>query len=88
MPPPGYTLLTGDTGLTGRYLLRDLTRSGHRVALLTRDGRVSPAADRVAEVVAETYEVTWVVAGNPRRTRTTPGTATVRLYTHWNTATY
>jgi hypothetical protein len=88
MPPPGYTLLTGDTGPTGRYPLRDLMRSGHRVGVLPRDRRVRPAAERVAEVVAETNEVAWVVASNLRRARTTPGTATVRLDTHWSTATY
>ena len=74
-------MLTGGTGLTDSYLLHDLTRSGHWVA---RDRQVSPAAERVAEVVGEPYEVTRVVAGNPRHS----GTATVRLYSHWNMVTY
>jgi len=35
--------------LTGCYLLRDLTRSGHRAAVLASNRRVRPAADGVAE---------------------------------------
>jgi hypothetical protein len=52
------------TGGTGRYLLRDLTRSGHRVVELARERRDNPAADGIAEVVAESNEVTWVVTGD------------------------
>jgi nucleoside-diphosphate-sugar epimerase len=44
-------LLTGATGLLGRYLLRDLLLSGHPVAVLTRPGR-GGAVERVAELVA------------------------------------
>jgi thioester reductase-like protein len=45
-------LLTGATGLLGRYLLRDLLLSGRRVATLARDCREAPAAQRMAELVA------------------------------------
>jgi nucleoside-diphosphate-sugar epimerase len=45
-------LLTGATGFLGRYLLRDLLRAGHAVAVLVRDSHMAPAADRVKELVA------------------------------------
>jgi nucleoside-diphosphate-sugar epimerase len=45
-------LLTGATGLLGRYLLRDLLLSGRHVAALARDSREAPAAQRLAELVA------------------------------------
>jgi thioester reductase-like protein len=45
-------LLTGATGLLGRYLLRNLLRSGASVAVLARDGRSGSAAERVAELVS------------------------------------
>src|SRR5262249_7348962 len=56
MPPPGYTLLTGDNSLTGRYLLRDLTRTtpgAATVRLSTQRSRqigqvFSPVRRRVA----------------------------------------
>lgn len=48
---PGI-LLTGATGLLGRYLLRDLLASGHRVGVLVRDGPEGTAADRLEELLA------------------------------------
>jgi thioester reductase-like protein len=45
---PRRVLLTGATGLLGRYLLRDLLARGHRVAVLVRDSRTQSAAVRVA----------------------------------------
>jgi thioester reductase-like protein len=45
-------LLTGATGLVGRYLLRDLLASGHPVAVLIRDTPAAPAAERLAELLA------------------------------------
>src|SRR5437764_8408014 len=48
----GWILLTGATGLLGRYLLRDLLTSGRPVAVLARDLRQARAAERVAELVA------------------------------------
>jgi len=44
-------LLTGATGLLGRYLLRDLLLADYRVAVLVRDTRGTAAAERIAELV-------------------------------------
>lgn len=44
-------LLTGATGLLGRYLLRDLLHSGRDVAVIARDNRSGLAEDRIREVV-------------------------------------
>jgi len=44
-------LLTGATGLLGRYLLRDLLLAGHRVTVLARAQPGVRAAQRVREVV-------------------------------------
>lgn len=48
---PGI-FLTGATGLLGRYLLRDLLASGHRVGVLIRNENHHPAADRLDELHA------------------------------------
>jgi len=45
-------LLTGATGLLGRYLLRDLLASGRRVGVLVRDGQQRTASDRLDELLA------------------------------------
>jgi thioester reductase-like protein len=44
-------LLTGATGLVGRFLLRELLVAGHQVALLVRDAAGVTAAERVAELL-------------------------------------
>jgi thioester reductase-like protein len=44
-------VLTGAMGLLGRYLLRDLLASGHRVAVLVRDAEGCTAAERLAELL-------------------------------------
>jgi nucleoside-diphosphate-sugar epimerase len=44
-------LLTGATGLLGRYLLRDLLLAGYPVAVLARDAPGVPATDRVAALL-------------------------------------
>jgi thioester reductase-like protein len=44
-------LLTGATGLLGRYLLRDLLLAGERVTVLARQRRGKSAAERVTELV-------------------------------------
>jgi thioester reductase-like protein len=57
----GWILLTGATGLLGRYLLRDLLIQGRPVAVLARDRRDGTAQERVEELVAwwnETQERT------------------------------
>lgn len=52
---PDYLLLTGATGLLGRYLLRDLLAAGRRVAVLVRETREEPAAERI-ESIMERWE--------------------------------
>lgn len=46
-------LLTGATGLLGRYLLRDLTRRGVPLAVLVRPSKRASAAARVEAIMAE-----------------------------------
>ena len=46
-----YTLLTGATGLVGRYLLRDLLALDVPVAVLTRGNRVESAAQRIESLM-------------------------------------
>jgi nucleoside-diphosphate-sugar epimerase len=52
MKGPRDLLLTGATGLLGRYLLRDLLAAGHRVAVLARDAGPVRAGERIAGLVA------------------------------------
>jgi nucleoside-diphosphate-sugar epimerase len=49
-------LLTGATGLLGRYLVRDLSARGLPVAVLVRGDRRREAADRVAALTADAAE--------------------------------
>jgi thioester reductase-like protein len=51
MPTRDGLILTGPTGLLGRYLLRDLLLAGRRVVVLARDSWTACAADRVSAVV-------------------------------------
>ncbi len=53
-----YCLLTGSTGLLGRYLLRDLLLAGRRVAVLARPARQETARRRVEAVMSD-----WEGAG-------------------------
>ena len=46
-----YTILTGGTGLVGRYLVRDLLLEGHPLALLIRPTSKLSVADRVEEIL-------------------------------------
>lgn len=46
------TLLTGSTGLIGRYLLADLSRSRLPVAVLVRSTRFQSASERIESVLA------------------------------------
>lgn len=50
-----YLLLTGCTGLLGRYLLRDLLLEGRRVAVIVRPARKESAAARV-EAILQMWE--------------------------------
>ena len=45
-----YTLLTGVTGMVGRYLLRDLTQAGHRLAVIIRPNG-GDIDERAAELI-------------------------------------
>ena len=47
-----FVLLTGATGLLGRYLLRDLFAAGHAVAVVARSSRNDSAADRMETVMS------------------------------------
>jgi thioester reductase-like protein len=44
-------ILTGATGLLGRYLLRDLLLAGRRLVVLARDSKDATAEDRVGAIV-------------------------------------
>lgn len=46
-----HMLLTGATGLLGRYLLRDLAQAGVKTAVVVRRSRRKSAADRVEELM-------------------------------------
>ena len=48
----GYFLLTGATGLLGRYLLRDLTLAELPLAVVVRSGRFESAAQRIETAMA------------------------------------
>ncbi len=61
MGPRYGILLTGATGLLGRYLLRDLLAAGNRVAVLVRPERGRSPEDRVREVM----EFARATAGGP-----------------------
>ncbi len=46
-----YTLLTGATGLVGRYLVRDLLLNGHELAVVVRPSRRQTPGDRMEEIL-------------------------------------
>lgn len=46
-----YTLLTGATGLVGRYVLRDLLLNGHNMAVVVRSSKKMTAADRIEQIM-------------------------------------
>lgn len=46
-----YTLLTGATGLVGRYLVRDLLLNGHELAVVVRPSRRLSPRDRMEEIL-------------------------------------
>jgi thioester reductase-like protein len=51
MPERRAVLLTGATGLLGRYLLHDLLVKGYPMAVLVRDSRQGRAAERIAKFI-------------------------------------
>ncbi len=46
-----YTLITGATGLVGRYLLRDLLLNGHQLAVVVRGSRRTNPATRIEQIL-------------------------------------
>lgn len=48
----GYCLLTGSTGLVGRYLLRDLLAAGVPMAVITRPEKLLTAEQRIEAVMS------------------------------------
>ena len=46
-----HILLTGATGLLGRYLIRDLIQQGYSLAVLVRSSRTASATERIDEVM-------------------------------------
>ena len=46
-----YTLLTGATGLVGRYLVRDMLLNGHELAVVVRPSRRQTPRDRMEEIL-------------------------------------
>jgi thioester reductase-like protein len=47
-----YHLLTGATGLLGRYLVRDLLAAGVRLAVVVRPGKAQTSEDRLEAIMA------------------------------------
>lgn len=60
-----YHLLTGATGLLGGYLLRDLLRSGHRLAVLVRPNRHESARQRVERLLSHWESQTGEILPRP-----------------------
>ncbi|MCH5372712.1 MAG: SDR family oxidoreductase, partial [Planctomycetes bacterium] len=54
-PSQSHILMTGSTGLLGRYLMKDLLLAGIPVATLVRPARRQSAADRM-EAIVQTWE--------------------------------
>jgi len=50
-----YVLMTGATGLVGRYLVRDLLLDGHRLALVIRQSGKQTVRERVEQIL-QTWE--------------------------------
>ena len=46
-----YTLLTGATGLVGRYLVRDLLLNGHQLAVVVRASRKANPHERMEQIL-------------------------------------
>ena len=50
-PAGGYIVLTGATGLLGRYLLRDFLLRGHRVATIVRGTKSESPIERIEQIM-------------------------------------
>ncbi|MCL2119682.1 MAG: SDR family oxidoreductase, partial [Planctomycetaceae bacterium] len=60
-----YHLLTGGTGLLGEYLIHDLMRCGHRLAILVRPTRKESARQRIETILANLEQRTGQVLPRP-----------------------
>jgi thioester reductase-like protein len=60
-----YLLLTGATGLLGRSLVRDLSATGRRVAVLVRGSKTAPAGERADEILDDWRDVAGVTVEAP-----------------------
>ncbi len=60
-----FILLTGATGLLGRFLLHDLSAQGRRVAVLVRGAKTIGAEARVDELLCDWREVAGVEVPRP-----------------------
>jgi nucleoside-diphosphate-sugar epimerase len=58
-------LMTGATGLLGRFLLRDLLECGHNVNVLVRDSHAKNSVERVDELLAGLSEQTSTSLRSP-----------------------
>lgn len=53
MTDPSYVLLTGATGLLGRFLLRDLSAMGRKVAVLVRESTTKTSLEKIENILQE-----------------------------------
>jgi NAD(P)-dependent dehydrogenase (short-subunit alcohol dehydrogenase family) len=63
---PRLLLLTGATGLLGRYLLRELLLEGNQVAVLVRNSAASSARDRIRSILRLWNEERGLALPEPR----------------------
>lgn len=63
--PDKYLLLTGATGLLGRSLVRDLSATGRRVAILVRGSKTATAEERSDEILDDWRDVARVTVEAP-----------------------
>lgn len=60
-----YILLTGSTGLLGRYLLRDLLLAGRRVAVVVRPFKNQPVQHRIEAILQHWEKELGTQLGRP-----------------------
>jgi thioester reductase-like protein len=60
-----YYLMTGATGLLGRYLVRDLLDAGFSLAVLVRPARLQSASDRIEAVMSHWEQLAGRVLPRP-----------------------
>lgn len=83
---PGCILLTGATGLLGRFLLRDLSAQGRRVAVLVRGGKTANAEARIDDLLRDWRDVAGAEVPRPvvlQGDITSPGLGLARPALDW-----